>query len=887
MDKIYIIDAINYLYRSYYAIGPMTSKKGISTSAVYGFIRTIKKFVKDFNPKYLVAVFDGENSTKSRKAIYEKYKIHRKRAPDDLYPQFDLAKEFLECSGIPTLCINDVEADDSMASIASWARKEDFEVYLLTSDKDLYQLIDDHTFALNVHKENLVIDEKKVVEKFKVKPKQILDYLAMVGDSADNIPGIPGFGPKTASDLLNEFGTLDYVLQNPDKIKNERRKEKIINEREIALLSKELATLNYNVDTPKNHKFYEIKTEDREKLINFYKELNFTTLLKDIDPEINKKKDENNIKTEYKLINSINEFNDLVKLLSTSKEISIDTETTNLRVLQSKLVGIGFCIKEGEAFYVPLNGNIEKSYILEKIKPILENENISFIGHNIKYDYHIFLNYNIKIKKIGFDTILASYLLNPQNRKHSLDMVCLERFEKKKINIKDLIGSGKKQITMQEVEIEKVCAYCCEDVDYTFRLKNILEKELKEKKLDRILYDLEIPLIYVLASMERYGIYIDKEKLKDMSTVLNTTLRYLEGEIFSEAGKQFNINSPKQLSEILYVDLALTPPKGKKVFSTAADVLEKLKGQSPIINHIIKYREFNKLLSTYVDAIPKLINPNTNRVHTTFNQSTVATGRLSSLDPNLQNIPIRTTEGKKIREGFKPQMENWSYISSDYSQIELRLLAHFSSDPNLLNAFNNDEDIHKYTASLVYNVPLDEVTSSMRYLAKAVNFGILYGQGPYGLSEQIGISIGEAKEFIKKYFERYEKVNDFLNHTKENIQKHPIAYTLIGRQRPINEIFNKNPIIKKAAERLSINTPLQGTAADLIKIAMIEVDKEIKKNNLQGYMILQIHDELLFEVPDSEIDIFKKIIKDKMENAYTLKVPLKVDIEVGKNWAEC
>jgi DNA polymerase-1 len=886
MEKIYIIDAINYLYRSYYAIGKMTNKKGVSTSALYGFIRTIKKFIKDFNPKYVVAVFDGENSTKSRKDIYEKYKIHRKKAPDDLYPQFDLAKKFLEYSGIPTICINDVEADDSMASIAKWA-ENDFEVYLLTSDKDLFQMIDSKTFALNVHKENLVIDTDKVLEKFKVKPKQILDYLSIVGDAADNIPGIAGFGPKIASDLLNEFETLENIYENLDKIQNEKRKEKLIESKEIAFLSKKLATLNMNVTTPKDKEFYRVKKEDTEKLIEFYKEYDFFTLIKDTDPNRDIKRDENDQNILYTLINSKEAFDDLILKLNNSKEIAIDTETTNLRVLKAKLVGIGFCIEEKKAYYVPLNGAINKDYILDKIKPILEDPNKAFIGHNLKYDYHIFLNYNIRIKNIGFDTILASYLLNPQNRKHSLDTLCLELFGKTKIDIKELIGSGKKEISMMDVDINKVKDYCSEDVDYTFRLKNIFEKELKEKKLDHILYDLEIPLIFVLADMERKGIYIDKNMLKNMSDALNETLRYLEGEIFSEAGKKFNINSPKQLSEILYVDLALPTIKGKKSFSTAADVLEKLKGTSPIIDHIIKYRELNKLLTTYVDAIPKLINEKTNRVHTTFNQSTVATGRLSSQDPNLQNIPIRSEEGKKIREGFKPQKEGYSYIASDYSQIELRLLAHFSEDPNLLNAFNNNEDIHKFTASLVYNVSLDDVTSKMRYLAKAVNFGILYGQGPFGLSEQIGITVKEAKDFINKYFERYPLVSSFLEKTKENILKNPIAYTLIGRQRPINEIYNKNPIIQKAAERLSVNTPLQGTAADLIKLAMIEIEKEIKKNSLSGFMILQIHDELLFEVPDDEIDIFKKIIIDKMENVYKLKVPLKVDIEVGKNWAEC
>ncbi len=886
MDKIFIIDAVNYLFRSYFAIGPMTNSKGISTSALYGFIRSLNKIIKDFSPKYMVAIFDGPDSKQSRTEVFADYKMHRKKAPDDLYPQFQMAADFCELAGIPTLCIPNYEADDVMATVAKWSEKQKFFTYLCTSDKDLFQLINDNIVALNAHKDNLIMDSEKVKEKFGVNPNQILDYLSIVGDASDNIPGIQGFGPKTASQLLNEFKTLENIYSNIEKISSKKRQEVLIQEKQTAFLSKKLATLHLNVQIPTEKNFYFIKPKKAKELEDFYKEMNFLSLLQ----EKNIKEDKKQLieKVNYILIDDEKKLQTLIQKLSTEKEIAIDTETTNLKPMQSELVGIGLCTKPQEAFYIPLNSNIAPKTVLSLIKELLKNEKIQFIGHNIKYDYHVLLNYDIEIKNIGFDTLLASYLLNPQNRRHNLDLLTLEKFNFTKTSIKDLIGEGKKQICMKEVDIDKITNYCCEDVDFTYRLKLLFEKEIKTKKLDKILYNIELPLLPVLVKMERNGIYLDTNKLSDMSQEVQKQLTQIEGEIFSEAGKEFNINSPKQLSEVLYIDLGLTPPKKKSSsFSTAAGVLEKLKGKSPIINHIIRYRELQKLLSTYIDAIPKQINPNTKRVHTSFNQSITATGRLSSQNPNLQNIPIRTEEGKKIREGFIPQKNGWCYLSADYSQIELRLLAHFSEDPLLLNAFLKGDDIHAYTASLVYHVPIEEVTKKMRYSAKAVNFGILYGQGPFGLSEQINVPYKEASLFIKTYFERYQKVKQYLEECKNNIKKTEIAYTITGRQRPIPEINNKNPIIKQAAQRLAINTPLQGTAADIIKMAMIEIDKDIRQKNLQGYMILQIHDELLFEIPNNELDVFKKIVKNKMENAYPLKVPLIVDMEIGKNWSEC
>ncbi len=887
MEKFFIIDAVNYLFRSYYAIGPMTNDQGISTSALYGFIRSIKKIIKEFSPKYVIAVFDGPDNKQSRLAFFADYKMHRKKAPDDLYPQFNLAHDFCEMAGIKSICVPGVEADDTMASIATWAKDQKFEVYICTSDKDLAQIVQDNVYILNAHKNNLIVDKEKVKELYGIEPGQMLDYLSIMGDASDNIPGISGFGPKTASSLLQQFGTLDNIFNNIDKVQGKKKQETLKEQKDQALLSKKLASLNMEIDFPHEKDFFLLQKEDKEKLNNFYREMKFITLLKDLSEE----KDKTSFpeqKRDYVCINDSESLKDLILKLSNEKEIAIDTETTGLDVMQADLVGIGLCYHKNKAWYIPLNGTISKDEVIKSIKQLTENPNISFYGHNLKYDFHILLKYGIEIKNICFDTILASYLINPQNRRHNIDRLVLEKFDVKKISIDELIGSRKNQISMKDVPISKVCEYCCEDVDFTFQLKEIFKKEIKDNDLSHVLYDIEIPLIPVLAKMEQHGIFIDKNIFQNLSIEFTEKLKLLKQEIFDNVGKEFNINSPKQLSEVLYKDLLIPAPRKKATeYSTAAKVLEKLAHDYPIVEKILKFRGFQKLLSTYIDSLPQQVNIRTNRIHSTFNQSATATGRLSSQDPNLQNIPIRTQEGMRIREGFKPQKHDWSYISSDYSQIELRLLAHFSEDPELIKAFNNNEDIHEYTASLVFHVPKEEVTKEMRYMAKAVNFGIIYGQGAFGLSEQLKIPHREAAAFIKTYFERYPLIENFLEKCKQEAYETGKITTLTGRHRPLHDIYNKNPHIKAAANRLAINTPLQGTAADIIKLAMIEIDKEITNKGLEGFLIIQVHDELIYEVPDSEISVFKGLIRDKMENIYKLKVPITTDIQVGKNWKEC
>jgi DNA polymerase-1 len=880
MDKLYILDAVNYLFRSYYAIGPMLNDKGQSTSALFGFIRSLQKLIKDFSPAHLVCVFDGPDNKKARQAVYAEYKMHRKGAPEDLFPQFELAYKYCEMAGIPVLCIEGVEADDTMATAALWAKSRGAQAYLCSSDKDLMQLVDDQIFMLHLHKENLLINAEKVQELFGVRPNQMLDYLAIVGDASDNIPGLEGFGPKTASSLLQEFGTLDYLLAHPEKVKGEKKQQILREHQKEALMSRELATLNTHVEIPQTEEFYRIKEGNREQLTQFFQEMRFNSLLRELDevkpvqPPCKAALQVN--KHTYHLVDSEPELEELLDKLALHKEVGIDTETTDISPHLAHLVGIGFAVAPGEAWYVPLNGKIGKKKVVERLQKFFPR--VKVYGHNIKYDYHILKNLDIALH-ISFDTLLASYLLQPQTRRHNLDDLTLEKFQKVKIPLESLIGKGKHQISMRDVPIEKVKEYCCEDIDYTTRLKLLFEEELKEKKLDRLLHDIELPLLPILAEMERRGIYLDVEKLQEEGSRLVKELDKIKRQIFELAGEEFNLNSPKQLGEILYTKLGLK----SKTQSTSADVLEELAEDHPIIPLILEYRTMEKLRSTYIEALPEAIHPVSERIHCNFNQSVAATGRLSCQDPNLQNIPLHSA----IRSCFKPS-RGCSFLGADYSQIELRLLAHFSEDAELTRAFKMGRDVHLHTASLIFGVPENQVTPEMRQAAKTVNFGIVYGQGAFGLSKQLGIGIHEASDFIKKYFERYPGVADYLEKCKEEVRKTGLSRTLTGRLRPIPEMKNKNPSIRAAAERLAVNTPLQGTAADLIKMAMIEIDRSIKEKNLKGKMILQIHDELIFEIPDEEVPLFEKLVKEKMEQVLTLKnVPIEVHIAVGKNWAEC
>jgi len=891
MKNLYVLDAVNFLFRSYYAIGPMSNPKGESTGALYGFIRSVFKLIKEASPTHLVCVFDGPDNSKSRREIYSDYKIHRAGMPEDLVTQLARAHEFCEIAGIPYLSVPGVEADDVMGSISKWADEKEVETYLCSSDKDLCQLVSDHVFVLNIHKNNLLMDREKVKENFGVFPDQIIDYLALMGDASDNIPGLEGIGPKTAATLLGEFGTLDNLLANPEKVKG-KRQEVIREGKATALMSKELATIQLGVDFPKEDEFFRLKEPDLNKVKAFYQEMHYLTLLKELQiPEV--KSEELSLdfgvdETEntYVLINDQAELEKLCQSLSSAKELSIDTETTGIDPMQAELVGVGITDAPSRGWYIPLNGAIPPDQVIKLLKPLIEE--LPVFGHNIKYDLHILRRFGIDPKKVNFDTMIASYLLSAHQRRHSLDSLSLEHFGKVKTPISDLIGKGKKQITMKEVPLEQAAKYCCEDVDYTFRLKEKFAKEIQQEELEELFQTIELPLIHVLLEMEERGMYVNTETLSTIRADLEWKLKILTEEIFTISGEEFNLNSPKQLGEVLFERMEIRPAKKTATgYSTAADVLENLKDTSPIIAKILAYRSLEKLRSTYVDVLPTQINPETKRIHCSFSQSTAATGRLSCHDPNLQNIPVRTEEGKKIRTAFIPEDPNWRFLSADYSQIELRLLAHLSDDPTLIQAFEAGEDIHAFTASLVYGVSQIEVTPQMRYAAKAVNFGILYGQSSFGLSKELSISVEEAKALITTYFDRYKRVKDYLEFAKESVRKTGYSTTLCGRKRPIPDIHSKNSFIRQAAERLAVNTPLQGTNADLIKQAMIEIQQKLPSLPFESYMLLQIHDELLFEVPSENTDQLTQLVKPIMEGVMQLKIPLVVDVSIGKNWGEC
>ena len=888
MEKIFILDSLGYLFRSYYAIRNLSRKTGESTNALYGFVRAILKIKKDFGPTHLVAVFDGPNNRKKRAAIYPEYKANRLSPPEDLPHQFEWAYQFCELANIPRIRLDEVEADDAMATIALWAASKGAKAYICTSDKDLFQLVSDNISILNTHKNNLIYDAQGVKEHFGVWPSQILDYLSIVGDASDNIPGVKSFGPKTAQTLLEKAENLDRIIQDPAAYLNAKKQEVFSSQLDQLKISRQLITLFTDIEVPKEADFYQLQEPDSKSLMLFYEDMSFNTLLKEHREQYTQEKKPTAPTIETHVIQDLDLLQNLVEELSKQKEICVDTETTGLNRLQDEIIGIGIGYAPGHIWYIPLNGRLVPKDVFKIMRPLFENPNIGFYGHHMKYDLHLFLNHDIEISNIIGDTMLMSYLLTPHLRQHSLDDLSLNHFNHQKISIKELIGTGKNQKSMADVPIEQVAPYCGEDIWMTIRLKELFEEELESNKLMELYQEVELPLIKVLLKMERSGIYVDTEELNCMKLELNTSLTQLEEETYALAGEKFNLKSPKQLGEVLYQKLEIQPLKKTKTgYSTNAETLELLQDTHPIISKILHFRLLEKLRSTYVESLVHEVNPKTERIHCNFNQTITATGRLSCQNPNLQNIPIRTKEGKKIRAAFKPQREGWTFLAADYSQIELRLLAHFSEDPILLETFQNNEDVHSQTASKIFNIPLDQVTKEARSLAKAVNFGIIYGQQAFGLSKQLKIGVSEAKTFIESYFNRYRRVRDYLESTKEEAHKKGYTETLFGRKRPLPEIQSSNKLLKHAAERLAVNSPIQGSNADIIKLAMIQIEAFLEKKNKKSLMLLQIHDELLFEVNNQELEDIKDLVKEKMECIIELKVPLIVDIKIGKNWKEC
>ena len=877
MKDIYIIDASNYIFRSYYAIRNMSTSKGVATNALYGFIRAVLKIQKDFSPQYLVVVFDGPRNKASRVAIYPDYKGNRAKAPDDLYPQIAFARQFCLAANIAIVEVDGVEADDAMGAVARFAKKNHIRSYLCSSDKDLCQLVDSQTYILYTNKDSQVFKSEDIVNKYGVSPNQFVDYLAIVGDASDNIPGISGLGPKNAAKLLQEFGTLSNLIENISSLPNKKLAEKIRLEQANAEISFKLATIDTNLNIPQELSFYENRKPDLQTLDAYYEQMELRSLRTAQSPQ--KKALET-----HTLIGDLKALKALVQSLLIEKSICIHAQTVGEGPIGAELVGLSLGVRRGVSFYIPFNGAMEKEVIIKELEELF-SKGIHFFSHNIKPAIHSLLRAGLPIKAIDFDTMLASYILDSSTSAHDLDSLIKKFFGAERVALKALIPKGK---DFHSTPLLDACNYCCECVDYTIALKELFEKKILESGFRSLFYDLELPLIPILVSMEERGVFLDAPTLKIYSLELHDKLQSLSKTIYALAGKEFNINSPKQLSVVLFEDLEIgSSSKLKASDGTGVEVLQALEKHHPIIPHILEYRTLEKLRSTYADSLPKEVNSLTKRIHCTFNQLGTVTGRLSSSQPNLQNIPTRTAEGKRIRESFRPEKAGWVYLSLDYSQIELRILAHMSREEALILAFKGDRDIHQDTAAIVFGVPLDQVTSEMRYQAKAVNFGILYGQKSFGLAKELGIDVNEAKAIIDTYFEKYPKVKEFIDYLMQKAKRDKKTVTLLGRERNLPDIDSKNFALRAASERFAVNAPIQGSQADIIKIAMIEIEKMMSTTDLNSYLVLQIHDELIFECPENEVDVCTNIVKGAMEKAYSLLVPLKVDVSVGKNWSKC
>ncbi len=883
MPTLYLIDGNSYIYRAFYAIKGLSNASGFPTNAIFGFTNMLLKVLREKKPDYFAIVFDSPVPTERHKA-YEAYKAHRPAMPDELKLQIQPIKEIINAFNISNIEIEGYEADDVLGTIAKKAEKEGLDVYIITSDKDINQILSPKIKTYDTMKDKIT-EEKDVVERFGVEPSRFPEIIALMGDASDNIPGVHGIGEKTAVSLLKEFGSIDNIIQNHSRIKKPKLKEAISENIENIKLSLKLATIDTNVPLEISIEEFKPKEPDRTKLLDFLRKFEFSSLLRLI-PE-----GENTFSHDAKYIIILDKDTFESAVASIKNEVAIDTETTSKLPMIAELVGISFSIEPEKAYYIPLAHSypgmpkqLSKEYVLGKLKMILENPEIKKTGHNIKYDLIVLKNESINLKGIAFDTMLASYLLNPNKTNHNLEDVSMTYLSIKKLSFNDITDKGKKNF--REVSIEDAAKYSGEDAAVTLKLKYILETEIEKEGLAKLFCDIEMPLIEVLADIEIAGIKIDLPLMEGFSKELEKELAGIEKRIYFLAGEEFNINSPKQLQEILFEKLGLrTLKKTKTGFSTDVGVLEELALEHEFPKEILEHRTLSKLKNTYVDALPKLVNSHTGRLHTSFNQTVTATGRLSSSDPNLQNIPIRGEWGKRIREAFIAD-EGHLLLSSDYSQIELRVLAHLSQDEGFIEIFKSDGDIHTRTACELFGITPENVTSEMRRRAKTVNFGIVYGISPYGLSQQLGIHPEKAKFYIDTYFMRHSGVKNYINTKINKAAETGYVSTIFQRKRAIPELKSTNKNIRQLGERLAMNTPIQGSAADIIKIAMINIWRRLKKEGLRTKMLLQVHDELLFEVPIKEKDKVQSLVREEMENAVKLDVPLKVDIGVGRNWSE-
>lgn len=886
--RVYLVDGSSYIYRAYYAIRHLSNSKGEATNAVYGFTNMLLNLVRDENPDRLAVIFDAKGPT-FRKELYPEYKANRSAMPEDLVPQVPIIKEVVRALNMPALEQAGVEADDIIATMAKDYAAQGLDVVVVTGDKDLMQIVSDRVCLLDTMK-NKVTRRDEVLERFGVPPEQVLEILGLAGDTSDNIPGVPGIGEKTAAGLIQEFGSIENLLQNIDQVKGKKRQENLREFGEQAILSRQLADLIYDVPVAVTIDDLTLDEPNREALTELFTKLEFHKLLQEFsNAEPQKQASGEN----YQAVLSETELDEMIAKLRAAGRFAIDTETTSLVAVQAELVGLSFAVEAGHGWYLPVGHlylgvpeQLPKELVIEKLRPLLEDPQLEKIGQNIKYDALVLRNAGIELAGIALDTMVLSYVTHPEAKSHGLDALAADHLNHRMIPYSEMTGTGKKQICFSEVEVEKATVYAAEDADITWQLAEKLLLELPTGEPETLLYKVEMPLVDVLTRMEWRGIRIDAEFLGQLSGEMAVKMKALEEEIYEISGGPFNINSPKQLGEVLFEKLGL--PKGKKTktgWSTNVEVLTTLAEDHAIAAKILAYRSLSKLKGTYTDALPKLINPASGRIHTSFNQAVTATGRLSSSDPNLQNIPIRTTEGRRIREAFIPE-EGWTLLAADYSQVELRVMAQMADVPALKESFAAGEDIHQRTASEIFNVFPEMVDAEMRRQAKTINFGVLYGMGAFSLGKDLGISRNDAQQFIDHYFERYPAVLEFLEAKKAEAREHQYVTTILGRRCAIPDINSKNGAIRSYAERNAINYPIQGSAADIIKVAMVNIDRRLRAEKLQARMLLQVHDELVFEVPPQELEVVTELVRTEMENAVPLDLPLKVDIGTGENWAQ-
>ncbi|QQD15260.1 DNA polymerase I [Sphingobacterium sp. UDSM-2020] len=926
MKKLFLLDGMALIYRAYFALNktPRITSNGLNTGAIMGFTNTLLEILKNQKPSHLAVVFDTEAPT-ARHIEFESYKAHREKMPEDLSASIPYIFKLITGFNIPIITKDGYEADDIIGTLAKKAEKKGFTVYCMTPDKDFGQLVSENIFIYKPARMGNgaeIQGVKEILEKWEITDvNQVIDILGLWGDAVDNIPGIPGIGEKTAKKLIQEFGSMENIIANADKLKGKQR-ENVENYAEQGLISKKLATILLDVPVELEEENLLIEEPNKEILEPLFNELEFRTIGKRVFGETNSVADAprstngqmdlfslpqqtdteegvpytgpvnslENTPHDYILVNTKEEQEALAKQLATLSSFCFDTESTGLDANLAAIVGLSFAFEKGKAYYVPTPADRDQAQeVINIFKPVLENEQIEKIGQNIKYDILLLARYQVAVKGPIFDTMLAHYLIDPDTR-HGMDVLAENYLNYKPLSITELIGSkGKKQGNMRDVELEIIKEYAAEDADITLQLKEIFKPLLEETNTLNLANEVEFPLVYVLSEIERNGVRIDTDALQQFSQNLEIDIRQLEETIYEKAGVNFNIASPKQLGEVLFDKLKLDP-KAKKTktgqYKTGEDVLLALAYKSDIVQDILSFRQLQKLKSTYVDALPGLINPDTGLIHTSYNQAVAATGRLSSTNPNLQNIPIRTERGREVRKAFIPRHENNVILSADYSQIELRLIAELSKDPNMMEAFTSGHDIHRATAARVYGLELEEVTSDQRRNAKAVNFGIIYGQSAFGLSQSLAIPRKEAAEIIDQYFSQYAGIKKYMSEVLDFAKENGYVETILKRRRYLRDINSANMTVRGFAERNAINAPIQGSAADLIKIAMLGIQKAITEQGLSGKMIMQVHDELVFDIPENEVEIFKEIIQTKMTTAIKTEIPLVVEIGQGKNWLE-